>query len=55
MLNPVLMGWWQYYGRFYPTEMWKKLFRYFDEPPSVPGCFRSISLCAVTVDEACGC
>lgn len=29
-LNPVLRGWWHYYGRFYPTEMWK-LFRYFDE------------------------
>ena len=29
-LNPTLEGWWQYYGRFYPTEMWK-LFRYFDE------------------------
>ncbi|QPN67084.1 group II intron reverse transcriptase/maturase [Synechococcus sp. CBW1006] len=31
MLNPVLRGWWQYFGRFYPTEMWNKLFRYFDE------------------------
>ncbi len=31
MLNPVLRGWWHYYGRFYPTEMWSKLFRYFDE------------------------
>jgi len=30
-LNPVLRGWWQYYGRFYPAEMWDKLFRYFDE------------------------
>jgi RNA-directed DNA polymerase len=29
-LNPVLQGWWRYYGRFYPTEMWK-LFVYFDE------------------------
>lgn len=29
-LNPVLRGWWLYYGRFYPTEMWG-LFRYFDE------------------------
>ena len=29
-LNPVLRGWNQYYGRFYPTEMWK-LFKYFDE------------------------
>lgn len=28
-LNPVLEGWWRYYGRFYPTEMWK-LFMYFD-------------------------
>jgi RNA-directed DNA polymerase len=30
-LNPILRGWWQYYGRFYPTELWTKLFRYFDE------------------------
>ena len=30
MLNPVLKGWWQYYGKFYSTEMWK-LFTYFDE------------------------
>ncbi|TGN37623.1 group II intron reverse transcriptase/maturase [Paracoccus liaowanqingii] len=30
MINPVLDGWWRYYGRFYPTEMWK-LFTYFDE------------------------
>lgn len=29
-LNPVLEGWWRYYGRFYPTEM-RKLFVYFDE------------------------
>ena len=29
-LNPVLRAWWQYYGRFYPTEM-RKLFEYFDE------------------------
>lgn len=29
-LNPILEGWWRYYGRFYPTEMWK-LFTYFDE------------------------
>ncbi len=29
-LDPVLQGWWQYYGRFHPTEMWK-LFKYFDE------------------------
>jgi len=31
MLNPVLRGWWQYHGRFYPTEMWNMLFRCFDE------------------------
>ena len=30
ILNPVLQGWWQYYGRFYPTEL-SKLFTYFDE------------------------
>ncbi len=29
-LNPILRGWWQYYGRFYPTEM-RKLFEYFDD------------------------
>jgi group II intron reverse transcriptase/maturase len=29
--NPTLRGWWQYYGRFYPTELRSKLFRYFDE------------------------
>lgn len=29
-LNPFLRGWWQYYGRFYPTAM-RKLFEYFDE------------------------
>lgn len=29
-LNPVLRGWDQYYGRFYPTEL-RKLFEYFDE------------------------
>ena len=29
-LNPVLTGWWHYYGRFYPTAM-HKLFMYFDE------------------------
>jgi RNA-directed DNA polymerase len=29
-LNPVLRGWEQYYGRFYPTEL-RKLFEYFDE------------------------
>ncbi len=22
LLNPVLRGWWQYYGRFFPTQMW---------------------------------
>jgi RNA-directed DNA polymerase len=30
-LNPILRGWWQYYGRFYPTELWSKLFCHFDE------------------------
>jgi hypothetical protein len=30
-LNPTLRGWWQYYGRFYPTELRSKFFRYFDE------------------------
>jgi len=29
-LNPVLRGWDQYYGRFYPTEL-RKLYEYFDE------------------------
>lgn len=29
-INPVLRGWWQYYGRYYRTEMFK-LFRYLDE------------------------
>ena len=29
-LNPVLRGWEQYYGRFFPTELWK-LYTYFDE------------------------
>ena len=29
-LNPVLRGWNQYYGRFYPTEL-RRLFEYFDE------------------------
>lgn len=27
--NPVLRGWWQYYGRFYKTEM-RKVFNHFD-------------------------
>jgi RNA-directed DNA polymerase len=30
-LNPTLRGWWQYYGRFFPTELRSKFFRYFDE------------------------
>jgi len=30
VVNPILRGWWQYYGRFYPTEL-RKLFEYFDE------------------------
>jgi len=29
-INPILRGWWQYYGRFYRTEMFK-LFKYLDE------------------------
>jgi hypothetical protein len=29
-INPILRGWWQYYGRFYPTAMFK-LFKYLDE------------------------
>lgn len=29
-LNPVLRGWDQYYGRFYPTEL-RRIFEYFDE------------------------
>jgi RNA-directed DNA polymerase len=29
--NAVLSGWWQYYGRFYPTVLRDRLFRYFDE------------------------
>ena len=27
--NPILAGWWQYYGSFYPTEVWN-VFRHFD-------------------------
>jgi RNA-directed DNA polymerase len=27
--NAILAGWWQYYGSFYPTEVWK-VFRHFD-------------------------
>ena len=27
--DTVLTGWWQYYGSFYPTEVWK-VFRYVD-------------------------
>ena len=30
MLNPVLQGWIQYYGRFYRTELIRKLYRYLD-------------------------
>lgn len=30
MLNPVLQGWIQYYGRFYRSELTKKLYRYLD-------------------------
>ena len=29
-INPILRGWWQYYGRYYPTAMFK-LFKYLDE------------------------
>lgn len=29
-INPILKGWWQYYGRFYKSEMFK-LFKYLDE------------------------
>jgi len=29
-LNPVLQGWIQYYGRFYRTELIRKLYRYLD-------------------------
>jgi group II intron reverse transcriptase/maturase len=29
-LNPVLQGWIQYYGRFYRSELTKKLYRYLD-------------------------
>jgi len=29
-INPILMGWWQYYGRFYRTSMFS-LFKYLDE------------------------
>jgi RNA-directed DNA polymerase len=29
-INPILKGWWQYYGRFYRTAMFK-LFKYLDE------------------------
>jgi len=30
VINPILKGWWQYYGRFYKSEMFK-LFKYLDE------------------------
>ncbi|MBE0617801.1 MAG: group II intron reverse transcriptase/maturase [Proteobacteria bacterium] len=29
-INPILRGWWQYYGRYYPSAMYR-LFRYLDE------------------------
>jgi group II intron reverse transcriptase/maturase len=29
-INPILKGWWQYYGRFYKSAMFK-LFKYLDE------------------------
>jgi hypothetical protein len=29
-INPILRGWWQYYGRYYPTAMFR-LFKYLDE------------------------
>jgi group II intron reverse transcriptase/maturase len=29
-INPILRGWWQYYGRYYPSAMYQ-LFRYLDE------------------------
>ncbi|QPN71491.1 group II intron reverse transcriptase/maturase [Synechococcus sp. CBW1108] len=31
LLNPILRGWIQYYGRFYPTELRAKLFGYLNE------------------------
>jgi hypothetical protein len=31
LLNPVLRGWIQYYGRFYRTELIRKLYRYLDD------------------------
>ena len=30
LINPIVRGWWQYYGRFYPTAMFR-LFKYLDE------------------------
>jgi RNA-directed DNA polymerase len=30
-LNPILRGWIQYYGRFYPTELHARLFSYFNQ------------------------
>jgi hypothetical protein len=30
-LNPILRGWIQYYGRFYPTELRAKLFSYLNQ------------------------
>ena len=31
VLNPVIRGWIQYYGRFYRTELIRKLYRYLDD------------------------
>lgn len=31
VLNPVLRGWIQYYGRFYRTALIRKLYRYLDD------------------------
>jgi hypothetical protein len=31
LLNPVLRGWIQDYGRFYRTELIRKLYRYLDD------------------------
>jgi RNA-directed DNA polymerase len=30
-LNPILRGWIQYYGQFYPTELRAKLFSYLNQ------------------------
>lgn len=39
LLNPILWGWIQYYGRFYPTELRAKLFGYLNEHLSAWLCF----------------